>query len=204
MARTPKASGRRGPAFETDLKRRQGGRDPRKRLLVVCGARVTESAYLKGFKAHIANPAVSLKLVERPCAPSQLVTYTAELRDRSREDFDEAWCVFDVDEFGDVPDAVADAERRGIEVAVSNPCFELWLLLHFADHCAFTGSYAHLVPHLAKHLPRYDKTRADFRHFAATWPEAARRARALAPVGKEHEKNPASGVWRLVKAIAAQ
>ncbi|MGW7415647.1 RloB family protein [Streptomyces sp. NPDC054863] len=202
MARTPKASGRRTPTFETDLSRRAGRREPRKRLLVVCGARVTETAYLKGFKAMAANPAVSLRLVERPCAPSQLVTYTADLRDRAREDFDEAWCVFDMDEFVDVPQAVADAALRGVEVAVSNPCFELWLLLHFADHGAYAGSYAQLVPHLSRHLPRYDKTRIDFRHFADRWRDAARRARALAPAGKEHEVNPASGVWRLLEVIA--
>ncbi|WP_406475346.1 RloB family protein [Streptomyces sp. NBC_01615] len=202
MTRTPKPSGRRRPSFDTDLSRSEGRREARKRLLVVCGARVTESAYLRSLKAHVANPAVALRLLERPCAPSQLVAYTADLRDRSMGDFDEAWCVFDIDEFQDAPRAVADAHARDVEVAISNPCFELWLLLHFADHCAYAESYAKVLPHLTRHVPRYDKARLDFRHFADGWRDAVRRAKALSPEGKEHEVNPASGVWRLVEAVA--
>lgn len=202
MTRTPKPSGRRRPSFDTDLSRVEGLREARKRLLVVCGARVTESTYLRGLKTHSANPAVALRVMERPCAPSQLIAYTADFRDQSKEDFDEAWCVFDIDEFRDVPRAVSDALRQDVEVAISNPCFELWLLLHFADHCAYAESYAKVLPHLARHLPRYDKTRIDFRHFADSWRDAVRRAKALAPEGKEHEVNPSSGVWRLAEAVA--
>ena len=28
---------------------------------------------------------------------------------------------------------IRQCRQKGIEVAISNPCFELWLLLHFAD-----------------------------------------------------------------------
>lgn len=202
MTRTRKPSGKRRPSFDTDLSRSQGVREARKRLLVVCGALVTESAYLRGLRAHAANPAVALRVVERPCAPTQLVSYTADLRDRSPGDFDEAWYVFDIDEFRDVPRAVSDAIRRDVKVAVSNPCFELWLLLHFTDHGAYAESYARLLPHLTKHLPRYDKARLDFRHFADGKHDAVRRAKTLSPEGKEHEVNPSSGVWRLAEEVA--
>jgi hypothetical protein len=43
----------------------------------------------------------------------------------------EAWCLFDRDEHGEVDTAVAEASRNGVRVAVSHPCIELWLLLHF-------------------------------------------------------------------------
>lgn len=149
------------------------------------------------------NPAVALRVVERPCAPSQLIQYAADLRDRTQDDFDEVWCVFDVDEYKDVPSAVSEALRRDVRVALSNPCFELWLLLHFADHCAYAESYAKLLPHLVRHVPRYDKTRLDFRHFGAGWRDAVRRAKGLSPEGKEHEVNPSSGMWALSERIAA-
>jgi hypothetical protein len=34
------------------------------------------------------------------------------------------WCVFDVDEFPDVPESAVLARRHGIKIAVSNPRFE--------------------------------------------------------------------------------
>ncbi len=45
--------------------------------------------------------------------------------------FDEKWLVFDKDDFDDFDDAINDAQKEGFEVAYSNPCFEIWFLLHF-------------------------------------------------------------------------
>ena len=54
-----------------------------------------------------------------------------------------AWAVFDVESAGphgqrhaglDV--AVARADRAGIRCAISHPCFELWVILHFRLHTA--------------------------------------------------------------------
>ncbi|WP_443058349.1 RloB family protein [Streptomyces sp. NBC_00775] len=204
MARTPKSSGRRRPVFESDLRRVAGKREARRRLLIVCGADVTESDYLRGLVAHVANPAVTVRIATKSCAPSQLIKYAAGQRELSRSDFDEVWCVFDVDEFPDVSRAVSCARDAGIEVAVSNPCFELWLILHFGTHTAYAGSYRELLPHLARHLPRYDKSRLDFRYFVDGWESAIPRARRLAPSGKEHEVNPATGMWTLVERIAGR
>lgn len=205
MARTRGSNprdGRRGPVFETDLRRAPGTREARRRPLVVCGAAVTESAYVRGLVRDVANPAVTVRISTKPCAPSQLVEYAEEQRRLAGDEFDEVWCVFDVDEFQDVPRAMRDARAAGVEVAVSNPCFELWLILHFCGHAAYAGTFRELLPYLTRHLPHYDKSRPDFRQFADGWPDAVSRARKLAPPGKEHEVNPATGVWTLVERIA--
>lgn len=117
------------------------------------------------------------------------------------DEFDDVWCVFDVDEFQDVTPAVALAERNAIGVAVSNPCFELWLLLHFDRHTAYCSSYGSLLPLLRKHVPHYDKTGLNFDDYAALVPGACRRARALDPTGKRHALNPSTGVWQVVELI---
>lgn len=204
MARTPKSSGRRRPAYESDLRRVTGKREARRRLLVVCGAQVTEREYLRGLVAHMANPAVTVRITTKSCSPSQLVTYAEVQRSLSPTDFDDVWCVFDVDEFQDVPSAIAQAKEAGIEVAVSNPCFELWLILHYRAHTSHAENYRKLLPHLTRHLPHYDKTRLDFRDFSEGWSEAVARARKLAPSGKEHEVNPATGIWTLVERITGR
>lgn len=63
-------------------------------------------------------------------------------------------------------------------------------------------SYDRLVPILNKHTPGgYSKTGLDFRHYEDGWREAVRRARQLAPDGKELEVNPSTGMWKLALAI---
>jgi hypothetical protein len=170
-------------------------------LLVVCGARLTEKDYVSGLVNHLDNPAVTVRLKTKACSPAQLIDYAGGERDRNRDEFDQVWCVFDVDEF-EVAPAVAEARRRGIEVAVSNPCFELWLLLHFAEHTAHAATYKALLPYLKRHRPGYDKTRVDFADYRHGWRAAGVRARRLADEGRECEVNPATGVWRLVERIA--
>lgn len=61
--------------------------------------------------------------------------------ERNRDDeVDECWCVFDVEwpkNHPDLSQAVQLANDHGIHLAISNPCFELWLILHFEDQTAF-------------------------------------------------------------------
>jgi hypothetical protein len=55
-------------------------------------------------------------------------------------EIDEFWCVFDVEWPRNHPgleEAVWQARANSIKLAVSNPCFELWLILHFQDHAAW-------------------------------------------------------------------
>lgn len=202
MARQPKPGGRKRPSFESRLERKTGLRAARLRLLVVCGAEVTEHAYVQGLKNAARNPAVSVKVVKYPKAPSQVVAHAAKLLAAASDEYDEAWCVLDVDEFTDLDQALREAERHDIGVALSNPCFEVWLLLHYTDHRKHAGSYDQLVPILNKHTPGgYSKTGLVFRHYEDGWREAVRRARKLAPEGKEREVNPSTGMWKLALAI---
>jgi hypothetical protein len=58
---------------------------------------------------------------------------------KSDDEIDECWCVFDVEWPQNHPhlrEAVQLAKDNGIRLAVSNPCFELWLILHFEDQTA--------------------------------------------------------------------
>ncbi|WP_191014029.1 RloB family protein [Treponema zioleckii] len=61
----------------------------------------------------------------------------------NKEDFDECWIVIDRDAvefkgkgFGghteeNFNQAISEAEKKNVKVAFSNPCFELWIVLHF-------------------------------------------------------------------------
>lgn len=87
-------------------------------------------------------------------------------------------------------------------MAVSNPCFELWLLLHFIEHRSYCPSYAALQVLLRKKLPGYDKSRLDFEDYGSGVDKACSRAKALDPTGTAIALNPSTGVWQIVRLIA--
>lgn len=138
-----------------------------RRILIVCGGRVTEKQYFQGLRAAERNPAVRVVIKTNPRSPIEVVRYAYKLKRQAPDEFDDVWCVFDVDEFTGIDDAVRLAGRQGIGVAVSNPCFELWLLLHFDRHTAHCPSFDALLPLLRRYVPAYDKAALDFGDYAA-------------------------------------
>ena len=72
-------------------------------------------------------------LVERAVAMKREAALEAKRKKDENLKYDQVWCVFDIDEHPFVPEAKQQARDNGIEVAISNPCFELWALLHFRD-----------------------------------------------------------------------
>ena len=119
----------------------------------------------------------------------------------------EYWCVFDVEaptQHARLHDAVQMARDNGISVAVSNPCFELWLVLHHADHESWIANDD------CRTLRRqYDSSQGKGVDSAAYMPqrrEAIRRAKRLAMLHESANRelpddNPSSGVYRLLEAV---
>lgn len=141
-------------------------------------------------------------LVERAVEVKRAAEKSAK-RDKDRNlKFDVSWCVFDVDEHPYLPEARQQARDNGIKVAVSNPCFELWALLHFQDQ------HRHIerneVQRLCReHMPRYEK-RLPCETLLERYDNALRRATELE---HWHETrgtdgyNPSTGVHRLTEEI---
>lgn len=116
--------------------------------------------------------------------------------------WDEVWCVFDVDDHPKLNEARQVAGASSLLLAVSNPCFELWAVLHFQDqrrHVERDKARATLQ----KHMPGYGKT-LDFEKMHSGYEEAVRRARALdveAQRHRAHGRNPTTGVHLLTESI---
>lgn len=81
---------------------------------------------------------------ERHGAPATLVDHASqikktELRIEKRGGgpaHDEFWCVFDIDEHVNIPAAIDKAHANDINLAITNPCIELWFILHHQDQFA--------------------------------------------------------------------
>ncbi|MEJ2855825.1 MULTISPECIES: RloB family protein [unclassified Saccharothrix] len=174
---------------EPSRRRRPPHRQPANRILVVCCGN-TEKLYFEGLKR--SSHLTALKVVTETGSPEQLVDYAVTIRRRAEDGFDQVWCVVDVDEF-DVPKAIAAAEQTAVALAISDPCFELWLLLHFRGHNAYIDGARAAKTLLTGHIAAYDK-KIDFKVFAPNIDDAIARAKLLGP------DNPTTGVWRLVEA----
>jgi hypothetical protein len=168
----------------------------RTRILIMCGGTRTERAYFGGLKRFRRNAGVQVTVLGKGVAPDQLVRHA----ERVGGEYDQIWCVVDTDEF-DIAKAARLADELGVRLAVSNPCFELWLLLHFVDHRGSCASYQGLLPKLIKHLPGYDKSRVDFARYDRGVEDAVGRAERLDPSGRDHGLNPSTGVWKLVRQV---
>ncbi|MFI9384852.1 RloB family protein [Kutzneria sp. NPDC052558] len=165
-------------------------------ILIVCGGTRTELDYFDGLRRSRRDPTVRVRVIAKGVAPDQLVRHAQ----RVGGDYDEVWCVVDTDEF-DIAKAARLADELGVRLAVSNPCFELWLLLHFTEHRVASPSYRDLRPKLIKHVPGYDKCRVEFAQYEPGVADATRRGERLDPTGRDHDRNPSTGVWKLVRQV---
>src|ERR1700674_3085350 len=117
------------------LKRQRARLDVRPRVLIVCEGRVTEPEYINVVRVREKINLVTIIVDDAGGTPKTLVDRAVEEKKRTARSqfgrYDEVWCVFDFDEHPFIPEAKQKAQANGIRVAMSNPCFELWLMLHF-------------------------------------------------------------------------
>lgn len=189
---------------------RPSGFLPTKPVYVVAmeGAR-TEPIYFFALRPG-REAAIRLILVSNPghkSHPSAVLTRLHEwARRNGLRKADQGWLIIDRD---DVPEAqldqvCADARACGYHVAVSNPCFELWLWLHRRPNRSFLDR-DQCQRHLAEELVGYEKGNYDAAALiAAGAADAVQRALALdldpdAPWPKQQ----GTRVYRLVRSLLA-
>jgi hypothetical protein len=189
--------------------------EPKPRILVVCEGQVTEPQYLTGFKNAWKNPRVDIVIAPEHGVPRTLVEAAkkrkkdAESAARQEKDenlkFDAVWCVFDVDEHPHIPDATQMAHDNGIGLAISNPSFELWLLLHFRESPGMKDRQA-VKALLKKFVDNYDK-HVNYADYQKGYEDAVKRAMRLEKVASRASTpgcNPTTGVAKLTESIRDQ
>ena len=183
----PKAQSRqratRGVRYETDLTRQIDIRSQRNTLLIVTNGKRTERDY---FDALRWEPWIVVTLrvrVERGTAKDVVAQ---AVRVRSNDEYDAVWAVCDVDE-EDVSTAIQDARDGQVELSLSVPCFEVWLILHKTAGCPAFNNCAQADTYLRRFIRTWDKTQLRFSDFQAEIALAVERAKRL---GEPPEANP--------------
>jgi hypothetical protein len=209
MARTPKPSGKSHERKAGSYDRRAGKRPTAMHLLIVCEGAETEPNYFKALRKKLKLRMVEIEIKEDAGAPNTIVA-TAEriAAKRSKEEkFDEIWCVFDREgEHYNKPfhDAVQKAQALHYQLAISNPAFEYWYILHFERTTRVFQDGKDAKDYLQKHIPDYKENMPVFPFLEEKTSyaiSASRQVLETHPCKEDLFPNPSTFVYELVEEL---
>lgn len=189
------------------LRRRPGRRQPLKRLVIVCEGEKTEPLYFEALRREQRLSSIDIKIVKSRSAPTYIVREGIRQKKELDDERDEVWCVFDAEcRAAEAPfqQAVAASRSHGLELAVSNPAFEYWYILHFVCTDRPFGTADECFRELQAYLPGYDKAHLVFDELKERLDDAlanADRLRQNASDSWQTFPNPSTGVDVLVHSI---
>lgn len=132
------------PKGMRSLTRSRPKREERQRFILYCEGRNTEPTYFDALQHYCRSAMIEIKCVGAAGVPTTIRDRAKEhqlkLKKEKRKNpsaaNDTIWAVFDRDEHPNIPDVLAGCESAGVKTAYSNPCFEVWLILHHQDYHA--------------------------------------------------------------------
>lgn len=194
------------------LSRRKPHRLPRKQFIISSEGEKTEPRYFQKFDSDT----IRIHIVEDRCGndPKSVVKAAINYkREKKFEKDDEIWVVVDTDFSHDtrqkrerqLTEAGKQCKNLGFGYAVSNPCFEYWLLLHFEEKPIISGierGQDKCISRLKKHYQKYDKSSYDPGIFAEKVNIAINNARNLDSTrNKSWPQNHGTTVYQLMEKI---
>jgi RloB-like protein len=116
-----------------EKKRTIDTKEIRVHFLIVCEGEQTEPNYFKSFKTNVKSFVYTIDTLGEGSNTKNLVKRTINYRNKSSQQYDSVWAVFDKDSFSpnNFNSAILLAENNNVKVGWSNEAFELWYLLHF-------------------------------------------------------------------------
>ena len=102
--------------------------------LIITDTEKTEKNYFEGIKNCITeNLKNDLQIKIYSNKPlTKIIDFAAEKRNKD-ERFRDVWLVFDRDEVKNFDNIIEKAKKSKMNVAWSNPCFEIWLMSYFKN-----------------------------------------------------------------------
>jgi hypothetical protein len=148
-------------------------------------------------------------------APHVLARLNAYVEENGIGEGDEQWLLLDTDHYiegshaGTFIQALTEARQKNIRIALSNPCFDFWLLLHHLTdrtEIATISNASSVTAKLREILGQFNKTRLQSEHFTlAKVPMACSLARQIDETtgGGDRPLGPTSRVYQLWESLVS-
>lgn len=206
-----------------EISRGRNRRIPHPVIIIVCEGAKTEPTYFKHFKKRDKLLRVEIVKGAKGTSYQAVINKAIEAKEKhvgKTETEWSVWCVSDVDADLKTPysqssknsqlrEYAKEAANHGFKVALSNPCFEVWFLLHFTYTTGYLQNYGVVARKLSEYLGDYQKDTDIFGILLAEQETAINRAKRLNAFHIEQGKadymdtsvNPHTNVWELVELL---
>jgi hypothetical protein len=181
-------------------------------FLIGCDDRYAPVQYFEFFKIPRVTIVVDPTLDTKSAPQHVLRRLTLKRDDMALESDDECWLVLDTDHNPEASHrasflkVIQEAREQGIKVALSHPCFEIWLLLHHVEETELNDlpNCDSVQDLIRKKVGEYNKTRLKREHYAnGSAVDAIRRAERMdaTVTGGDIPNAPTTRIYRLLRAI---
>ncbi|MBD2298907.1 RloB domain-containing protein [Nostoc sp. FACHB-190] len=200
------------------LNRRPPTKKVAQKILIACEGSKTEPIYFDSIRNDLRLPTLKIIVLRHQgkTDPRSIIERLIEERQQMKDNQewtkdDHAWAVFDGDEHIEKSrdkwqSAISRAKSQKINLAITNPCFELWYLLHFQDNLSQV-TRDKLVKLLGKHISNYDKSMCLYPEpLKSLTEQAIERAKKIAKQIEaneldEHSNPCCSGLPKLISSL---
>ncbi len=113
--------------------RGKASRSYKRRFLLICEGDVTEPDYFNQLRMLYRDSLIELKCLNRQHSGPHSLIKRANQAKHDLQKGDELWIILDVDEWTDDQFMALEkwsSQQENYHVAVSKPCFEIWLIFH--------------------------------------------------------------------------
>lgn len=175
-----------------------------KLIIIATEGKHTEKQYFEIFR----NPRIQVVIIENidnKSAPRHVLNRLDEFS--SEYDLnpdDELWLMFDVDRWNKkmLAEITRLALQKNYKLAVSNPCFEVWLFMHFGFPPATISTCQQVIDLIKEKLGSYNKSHLETSTYKDKVDEAITRAESIDQNQDDRwPQNIGTHVYKVVKNI---
>jgi hypothetical protein len=210
---------------------REGGFTHKEKIIILAfEGNDTEQVYFEDFKETFKNTdlfnddLIYLHLLNRPkndtnSAPNHVFK---KLKKEAKDEYnfkstDELWMIIDTDRWKNIDEIILECKKQGnMFVAVSNPCFEFWLLLHIKNINEYDLSEQELIlkngktsknsrtyveKKIIEILGAFNKSKPQTEHFLPNIENAVNQAKLLNDPEEEYPKKLGSFVYKIIEKL---
>lgn len=176
-------------------------------ILFVCEGTKTETLYFAALK-DLYQRKINIKIPQNnKTSPEHLVRYAEFLKNKDYCDY--LYVVFDLDNNTQVKLNEAKSLAENItEIILSNPCFEIWYLLHFEKTTRPFTKQSEVETNLKRYIPKYEKNKCIFNIIGDKIDKAIENAESLELFHNENntalysiDSRPYTAVYKIIKKI---